>query len=106
VEEALLLGCWLLLKTLSRNEVMADLLSEINALIAVGVDPTVAATTVNAERARKAQQGKRKHHLFTFIVLLSFPVCHLSCIFTCCLTCVDFFFLMIFVLNKVLQARW
>jgi len=56
---------------------MADLLSEINALIAVGVDPTVAATTVNAERARKAQQGKRKHNLFAFIVLrlvLSFPV--------------------------------
>jgi hypothetical protein len=67
---------------------MADLLSEINALIAVGVDPTVAATTVNAERARKAQQGKRKHHLFTFVVFTLFVV--FSCRFSSCIPCDGF----------------
>jgi hypothetical protein len=35
---------------------MADLLAEVKDLIAAGVDPTVAANTVNAERARRAQQ--------------------------------------------------
>jgi hypothetical protein len=47
---------------------MADLLSEINALIAVGVDPTVAANTVNTERARKAHQGKTSFICSSFIV--------------------------------------
>jgi hypothetical protein len=37
------------------QEKSMDLVAEINVLIARGVDPTVAATTVNADRERRAQ---------------------------------------------------
>ena len=59
---------------------MTELLAEINSLIAVGVDPTVAANTVNAERARKAQQSKIS------IICSSFIVLHLVFVFSCLLS--------------------
>ena len=64
---------------------MTELLAEINSLIAVGVDPTVAANTVNAERARKAQQSKISIICSSFIVLhLVFVFSLYSHMFLCC----------------------
>lgn len=55
---------------------MSDLISEIKDLIALGVDPTVAANTVYAERARRAQG--RYVFLIDLYSTISFNTCFYS----------------------------